>query len=160
MPNSTHKTILDAVRTAIVADLGASGIDGIEAADVKVVWVPAPKQALDQGVITKFPAILISPYGIEQMPPNAGTVGADDYDYPCHVCIVNAADMSLTERLDLYLYWRERIRNLFQNQRLSGVSGVWRTYIVPGPISDNQASENTAFWASMLTVRAVSREQR
>ena len=76
--------ILNAIKTAIEA----RGLVGIASANVVVQKVPGNRPA--DLPAQQFPAIVIAPYGAEELDPRAGTTSRDDVVYPVLVAILAA----------------------------------------------------------------------
>lgn len=157
MPSvSTHMLCMEAIQTQIRA-LDLSGLDD---ANVVIVKLPLADRVKEQAIVAAYPAILISPFGQEQMDPLAGTNLRDDIGYPVVCSIVAADNQALQSNLDTYLDWRQSLREEFHNSRLAGaVSTVFNAYVEPGPVVLPSAWFAN-FWHSSLTIRCISRETR
>lgn len=105
-----------------------------------------------------LPAVLVCPLP-ETINDKGGTNASNDIGYGVQVTAAQASNQKLDDtNLDRLLQWRESIRTLFHNKRLSGAGNtVWIVKVEPGPVIDPQA------WASMmdattLILRVMSRE--
>lgn len=107
----------------------------------------------------KLPCVLLTPMGVEQMNPRAGTNVRDDVGYPVLCSILSADNQKLELTDDRELKWRERIARAFRNQRLPGVSEVYTTVVEPTSIIVPDGWLKNV-WAQGLILRFISREVR
>lgn len=158
---SQHETILEAVKTTITTkiDLADGSLDGIASADVAVCWLPEVKRAIDECLITNLPCILICP-GDQVTVVGNGSNGSDDFGYPATITIVSPSDRRIGASVGLLTGWRETIRNLFHNKRLSGVTTAYKCETGPAPAMLTDAFTSSEYFATGFLVRVLNREVR
>lgn len=105
-----------------------------------------------------LPAVIVS-HGTETETQLPGTNLADDWGYPVLVSIVSNGnqDYTLSEQ---ELEWREKVRNAFNNKRLSAVGTTFRCVVEPRAIVDLGLWKEQNLNVSTLLVRVYSREVR
>lgn len=141
--DSVFDQCLTAVRNAIVA----LSLEGIEDADVR-------KQKLPWDRSKAYPGIFVCPT-TERIAP--ATNRRNDVGYAVAIAMVRASNQNLTAGMDLFLYWRERIRQALEDQPLSGVDEIYTVTIEPGAVYLPDAFANQ-FDAGALVARCISRE--
>lgn len=116
------------------------------------------------GKKASFPCVILSTMEAEALNAEAGTNARDEIIYPVGVTIVSEVDVKpeyghVEEGHDRHLKWREQIRKAFINQRLPGVSSIWRTNVrmrvpqIAGLIADGLEG-------SAMVLEFISRETR
>lgn len=148
------ETILSSVQTAI---LGLS-LTGVSTSNVVIMSVPINRPAdLPQ---TPYPAILIAPFGAEDLSPSGGTNLHDDITYPILVAILAKNEQAQAYNRARYLLWREDIRKKFHNHRLTGASTVYTGMVTPQNMIDPTGWFEKNLFVSALLCKFVSREAR
>lgn len=147
------------------------GLQGIGASNVLIQKVPRARvQDLPNGVT--FPAIVIAPWGSEEM-LDFGT-SLDDIVYPIVVGIVaNDQTRDQDKNRALYFGWRQSIRRLFQNQALPNqttatINGTsyaagtlaYQVKVVPLDIVDRDQWAQYGNFVSGMILKCSSREIR
>lgn len=154
--------ILFDILTQIRTDIQALTLPGIGAANIVIQKVPSTR---DKDLpATKFPCVIIAPFGAESM-ESAGNL-RDDVVYPVAV-VVMASEKDEAEQpqeqqaknFEMYLKWRETIRKSFIQQRLTS-SLVFKIELQPLDIVDRAAWFDRNVFASGLVLRCHSRESR
>ena len=77
--------------------------------------------------------------------------------YPVEVVIVAAGNRDFTTNLDVYLSWRQAIRDAFKGPLLSGAPTVWRTDVDPELVIDREQVNNDYDYSGLI-VRCQSQE--
>ena|SRR5579872_947101 len=152
MPNAILFDILSAIKTAIEG----RGLVGVASANVVVQKVPGNRPA--DLPVQQFPAIVIAPFGAEEIDPRAGTTSRDDVVYPVLVAILAADDQDQELHLNQYLTWRQSIRQLFHDQPLSTL--CFSVQVKPLDTIDRDAWLKRNLFASGLLLNCFSRESR
>ena len=152
MANAILFDILNAIKGAIEA----RGLVGIASANVLVQKVPGTRPA--DLPAQQFPAIVIAPYGAEELDPRAGTTSRDDVVYPVMVAILAADDGDQELHLNQYLTWRQSIRQLFHDQPLATL--CFTVQVKPLDTIDRDAWLKRNLFASGLVLNCFSREPR
>lgn len=145
--DATHQRILEAVQSTI-RNLSLSGIDS---ANVLVRATPWDRN------LTK-PCVVIAPLQ-EQMPANEGTNTKDQIGYGVIVTFAKATNEDVTTSRNAFLEWRRRAAAAFRNQRLSGVSEVYRCTIEPLPVLLGSAFDKGLDLGGFV-IRALAYEAR
>lgn len=144
--------ILGAIKSAIEA----RGLVGVASANIVIQKVPGNRPA--DLPAQQFPAIVIAPYGAEELDPRAGTTSRDDVVYPVMVAILAADDGDQELHLNQYLAWRQSIRRLFHDQPLATL--CFTVQVKPLDIVDREAWLKRSLFASGLVLQCFSREPR
>jgi hypothetical protein len=152
VPNAVLFDILAQVQTAIVA----RGLVGIGSANVIVQKVPGNRPA--DLPAQQFPCIVIAPYASEQLDPLAGTTSRDDVVYRVIVAILAADNGDQEAHFNLYLSWRQSLRQLFHDQPLANL--CFRVQVEPRDVVDREAWQQRNLFASALVLHCFSRESR
>ncbi len=152
MPNSVLYDILGAIKTAIEA----RGLVGIASANIVIQKIPGNRPA--DLPAQQFPAIVIAPYGAEELDSRAGTNSRDDVVYPVLVAILAADDGDQELHLNQYLTWRQSIRQLFHDQPLASL--CFTVQVKPLDMIDREAWLKRNLFASGLVLQCFSREPR
>lgn len=157
MANAILFDILEAVRSDIVA-LNLSGL-----ADANVVLHKVVSTQAADLPATKFPCVIVAPWGRESNDPVSNL--RDDVGYPVVVAIIDSEQADnpqpgteQRQKLNQYLTWRERIRKSFNEQRLTTL--CHRVHVEPLDIVDKAAWEQKGLFVSGLVLRCYSRESR
>lgn len=159
MAQSELYGIMEQVKSQIVA-LELTGIP-----DANIVLCGMPSVAIVSSPAIQYPAIAIGPYGAEEVV--AATNLRDDLRYPVLVAICDTLVSSAqaeqpgdkqTQGVDMRLYWRERIRKAFSNQRLTASIGMI-VEVQPLAIVEPAAFQRD-LWVSSLLLRIKNREVR
>ncbi len=153
--NAVLYDILTAVQTGVVA----LSLSGVANANILVMKVPSD---LDRDFpATKFPAVIIAPYGPEILNPADGTNLRDDILYPVLVAILAADNGDQAANFNDYLTWRQQIRHAFHNTNL-GTNGAlaYNVQVVPQDIVDRSAWFERNLFASGMVLHCYSREPR
>ena len=74
-----------------------------------------------------LPCIVILP-GLNEN-EEGGTNASDDISYPVMIAVMDRKDDQETANTSTYLYWREVVRQLFNNKRLPGVPTSFRNVV-------------------------------
>lgn len=111
---------------------------------------------------TSVPAIIITP-GLNEN-EEGGTNASDDISYPVMIAVVDRKDEHDTANTSIYLYWREVIRQLFNNKRLPGVPTSFRNVVnfeiaLDHKQEDTEEGEMNQF-ATSLRIDCKNRELR
>ena len=150
-----HAVLYD-ILSAIKSAIEARGLVGVASANVVIQKVPGNRPA--DLPAQQFPAIVIAPYGAEELDPRAGTNARDDVVYPVMVAILAADDGDQELHLNQYLTWRQSIRQLFHDQPLSTL--CFTVKVKPLDIIDREAWLKRNLFASGLVLQCFSREPR
>ena len=148
--------VLYDVLLAVQSEIRALSLDGIAGCNIVVQKVPSdqPKDL----PASRFPAVLIAPYGPEVLNSSDGTNSRDDILYPVVVVLLAADNGNQTSNFNTYLTWRETIRRSFHNQALSTL--CYQVQVQPQDIVDRSAWFDRNLFASGLVLRCFSREGR
>jgi hypothetical protein len=120
-----------------------------------VLKVPKVQEALD----SPLPVIAVSPAEEHVRVEPASGEGLVFVTYPVEVAISAAGNRDFASDLDVWLNWRDQIRQLFQGTRLVGVSQVIDVNTDPDPAFDRQTAVDN-YDRSRLTVRVKTIEPR
>lgn len=105
------------------------------------------------------PAIVITP-GLNEN-EEGGTNASDDISYPIMIGIVDRKDTHEVANTPTYFYWREVVRQLFNNKRLPGVPTSWKTVVNFEIALDHKEDDEDMNWfASSLRIDCKNRELR
>jgi hypothetical protein len=120
-----------------------------------------------------YPVVIVAPFGPEGLDPNAGTTSRDDVVYKIVVAILAKDQQTQGQNLNLYLGWRQSIRQLFHNQPLPNqvtatVNGnvytsgtlAFRVEVQPLEVVDREAWFQRNLFASGNVLNLFSREPR
>lgn len=107
-----------------------------------------------------LPCILITPHR-QLMPPDAGVNSADDVTYRCLVTAVAEDNQEPTGTAEesRQLLWLQKIARAFRNQRLPGVSEVYRMTVEP-LVTIDQSGWVQNYLTSSSIINCISREPR
>lgn len=152
MLSSVYESILDAVAT-VVNNLTLTFNDQVVIATV--LKVPKVQEILD----TPLPVIAVSPAVERQRTEPAATEGLVFVTYPVEISISAAGNRDFASNLDVWLNWREQIRQQFQGTSLIGVPQVWDVNTDLDPAFDRQTTADN-YDRSKLTVRFKTIEPR
>lgn len=108
MTDSVEKQCHD----AIVAAIQAIGLEGVQSTEVVLRKVPRDRNHLNKGVT-------VSPVKAIEA---AGTNERDDFGYAALVTLTEGTSNGGTENMGRVSLWREQIRKVFHNKRLSAVA--------------------------------------
>lgn len=154
--------VLFDILTAVRADIVALNLPQIGDAGIVIQKVPANR--LKDLPATRYPCILIAPFGAETIESASNL--RDDVTYPVLVCILasekNEAEQPQDQQqqnFNLYLTWREEIRKSFSNQRLTSTL-CHKVESQPLPIADREAWFERNIFASGMILKCTSRESR
>lgn len=106
-----------------------------------------------------LPCVLISPHSAESSDPMAGTNLRDDIVYPIRVTIVASDAGDQQSGFRQYVGWREAVRRLFHNQRLTSPS-CFTVHVQPLPVVDASVWIDRGLFVSALVLNCFSREAR
>ena len=123
-------------------------------------WFPDVENLIKFQSLTGLPAVFVCPYGVESMPGNAGTVGADDITFNVPVAIAAAYDPDQTLHIDKYLRWRETGMEAFHNKRLTDVTESLRCVAMPGEIISVSAKDGAQYWSTTFRIAVTVRKSR
>jgi hypothetical protein len=152
MANAVLFDILHAIKSAIEA----RNLTGIASANILVQKV-AGNRAADLPA-QQFPSIVIAPYGAEGLDPQAGTTSRDDVVYKVLLAILAADNGDQEAHFELYLSWRQSLRQLFHDQPLAAL--CFRVEVQPLDVVDRDAWFQRNIYASALVLKCFSREPR
>jgi hypothetical protein len=155
--SSVYENILQAA-AAVVSNLEltftpANGDAVIVAA--AVLKMPKVQESLD----TPLPVIAVSPAVERQRTEPAATEGLVFVTYPVEIAISAAGNRDFASNLDVWLNWREQIRQQFQGRTLAGVPQVIDVNTDPDPAFDRGTVPDN-YDRSKLTVRFKTIEPR
>jgi len=158
MPESVFESILQATRNEILR-VCLPELPDDHCRIIKNYRTLAPVE------LPGLPGVVIFPTGVETITPV--TNASDDIGYPVAVGMLaddrnddgDGDTQSQELNRDRHLYWRERIRDHFGGQRLTGVPTVWDCRVEPAVIVDPSEHANN-LWRGGLVLRFVSRERR
>lgn len=153
-----NSAVHDQCLVAAQARIQALTLAGITSSNIIIRKIPTDRDIGGDGTYD-FPAIVISPLGIENQPPSGGTNARDDVGYPVLISFLAADNQDLTTNRERYLKWRETVNRAFRSQRLTGVSEVYICRVQPGPIVSPAAFWKNVYHSSLL-VQCISRETR
>lgn len=137
--------------TAVKSTINSLSLTGLAAKDIRVQKVPWQRSQV-------MPGMFVTPV-TETSNPKDGTNYRDDIGYGCQVVCVRLGNREMTANFNTHLYWRERVRKAFLNQRLAGVSESLWCSVQPGAVVLPSAFEdNYDVWS--LIIRAICRETR
>lgn len=106
-----------------------------------------------------LPAIVVTP-GLQET-QDGGTNASDDIDYPVLVAVVDRKDEHDPANTPTYFYWREVIRQLFNNKRLPGVPSSYRNVVnFEIALDHKQDDEEMNQFSTALRVNCKARELR
>lgn len=132
---------------------------GLQDEHVVVLHVPSDSKKYVPGL----PAILITPFGSEDLPRSEGTMSRDQWQLPILVGILDAANQVNTlATLDARLLWRETIIDhfVFNRDAFPSVTNMSDVYVDPQPAVDISAWFERQIFASAIVVRALIRKPR
>jgi hypothetical protein len=152
MPNAILYDILQAIRTAIQT----RELVGFGSANVVIQKIPGNRPS--DLPAEQFPCIVIAPYGAEQVNPLAGTTSRDDIVYRVLIAILAADNGDQETQFNLYLTWRQSLRQLFHDQPLENV--CFNVQVQPLDVVDRDAWQQRYIFASCLILHCFSRESR
>lgn len=153
-PLSVFEQCLQAVQTQI----RALKLPGVSDDSVVVRSVPSAREFIVDGALA-LPAVVISPFGREQVESLAATNRTDTISYPVLVTMIAADNRRAQDRRSLYLTWREYVSRAFRHQRLEGVGRVLTCLIEPEPVVAVDAWQRNV-WQSAIVLRFLARESR
>lgn len=163
MADSVHHAILTAAQTA----LRALDLTGLE--DDSIVLLSTPADSLKYLPIRTtesalLPAILVSPFGVEQLSQTEGTNVSDDIGYPVHIAILDSHKQDQQTDLEQWLEWRELAIDQFVHNRLTITTSrggkLIDQFVELGQVVDPTAWRQRSIFASTLTVRVKFRRPR
>lgn len=153
MAEAVFESILQAVRQQIFEIV----LPGLPDENVQVVKLYRNRGTVEPGL----PGVLVFPSGVETITPT--TNASDDIGYPVAVAMLaedrNDGTQDQEQNRDRLLLWREKVRDHFIGQRLTGVVTVWNCIVEPNVIVDQPEWANNV-WRGALVLRFVSRERR
>ena len=152
---SVHYSCLLAVQGA----LQGLSLPGITSSNIVVVKFPWLDRAEAAGLVSGYPAVLISPFGHETMFRSEGTNVRDDVTYPCLVVFIQAPDNDLRANQNRYLLWRQMTHRAFRNQNLPGVNEIITCRVEPHEIGVHEEFVK-GVWHSATVLEFISREVR
>lgn len=120
-----------------------------------VLKVPKVQETLD----SPLPVIAVSPAVEHARVEPASGEGLVFVTYPIEIAISAAGNRDFATNLDVWLNWREQIRQQFQGTKLAGVSQVVDVNTDPDPAFDRQSAVDN-YDRSRLTVRVKTIEPR
>jgi hypothetical protein len=120
-----------------------------------VLKVPKVQESLD----TPLPVIAVSPAVERQRVEPASGEGLVFVTYPVEIAISAAGNRDFASNLDVWLNWREVIRQQFQGTTLAGVSQVIDVNTDPDPAFERGTTADN-YDRSRLTVRFKTIEPR
>lgn len=105
------------------------------------------------------PAIIITP-GLNEN-EEGGTNASDDISYPIMIAVVDRKDEHEAANTPTYFYWREVVRQLFNNKRLPGVPTSFRNIVNFEIALDHKEDDEDMNWfATSLRIDCKNRELR
>lgn len=157
MANAILFDILENIHSQIV------GLALLGLSDTNVLIQKAAATRTKDLPAEKFPCVIVAPFGAESVEPASNL--RDDVTYPVliAICASEAQEAELPQseqrqNFNLYLTWRERIRQAFSTQRLtSTLCHVVR--VTPLAIADRDAWFGGK-WVSGLVLQCTQREAR
>jgi hypothetical protein len=154
---SVYESILDAVASVVSnLELTFSPPTGNAIIVAAVVLkVPKVQETLD----TPLPVIAVSPAVERQKVEPASGEGLVFVTYPVEIAISAAGNRDFASNLDVWLNWRELIRQQFSGTSLAGVTQVIDINIDPDPAFDRGTTADN-YDRSRLTVRVKTIEPR
>ncbi len=152
MPNAILYDVLLAVQSQIVS-LNLSGIDSAH-----VILQKVPSDRDGDLPATKFPCVIVAPFGPEILNAADGTNLRDDIIYPVIVAILAADNGDQSANFNTYLTWREQIRHSFHNKVLGTL--CYRVQVQPQDIVDRGAWFERNLFASGVVLQCFNREAR
>lgn len=156
MPNAVHYDCLLAIQAGIQA-LSLSGLTS-----GNVVLHKIPTNAVKDLPSTKYPAVIVCPFGVEALDPNAGSNLRIDIVYPCLVGILVGDNSSQSSNFNRTLDWRRQIIGKFHQKPavFSAITGPFDVTVTPQAIVDAGAWIEKNLFASAMVVNVKSREAR
>ncbi|MBS0265644.1 MAG: hypothetical protein JSS02_27175 [Planctomycetes bacterium] len=152
MPHAILFDILQQIQSSIQS----RALPGLGSAQVLIQKVPGNRPA--DLPTQQFPCIVIAPSGAEQLDPLAGTTTRDDVVYRVLIAILAADEGDQSAQFNLYLSWRQSLRQLFHDQPLADL--CFRVQVQPLDIVDREAWLHGALYVSRLLLNCYSREPR
>jgi hypothetical protein len=158
MQVSVYNSILQAVAT-VITDLGLTFIptDGGSSITPTAVVLKQPK--VQDSIDTALPVIAVAPAAERQKTEAASVESQVFVTYPVEVAVHAAGNRDLAANLDVWLNWREQIRQQFQGNKLAGVPQVIDVNTDPDPAFDRGAIPDN-YDRSRLTIRFKTIEPR
>jgi hypothetical protein len=170
MPNNA---ILFDIMTQVKTSIVNRGLTGIDSTNVLILKVPVNLVKELPKPPNQWPAIIICPWGAEDLNPGDESCQRDDVIYHVAVAIVAADNTDQSAHFNEYLFWRESIRKLFNAQPLPLTDNVpvngtsynagklcMQIWVKPLDIVDRKAWIEIPMFASGLILRCRSRETR
>lgn len=154
--SATHYDILNAIKTGIQG-LSLSGLSNDNVLVHKI-----PTNATKDLPATKYPSVIIAPFGAETIDPNAGTNLRVDIVYPSLIGILVGDNSSQTSDFDRTLTWRRAIIGKFHQVKasFSAITGLCDCWVTPQAIVDPGAWLDKNVFASAVVSNVKCREAR
>lgn len=142
-------SIAQQIYTAVIAGIQGLTLAGIEAGEIQLRKVYRDASAISRG-------ITVSPAATSE---GIGTNAQDDFGYGMIVYFVTGTGNGYSDDIDRMTLWREQVRKLFHNKRITSVATNTVCKINPGDAYIAKELRKNQD-VSALTLRVWTREQR